>query len=75
MIMIFMFRILVLDKFNNLSLGFRVGNFRGSGLLEIIYSSYFKKKYSNKTKNLSLGLENCAIVVPSILFMALFCKF
>ena len=31
------FQILVLDKTNTLSLGFRVGTFRDGGLLDIVY--------------------------------------
>ena len=37
------FYILISSKTNNLSLGFRVGNFRDGGLLENVYGFIFPK--------------------------------
>ena len=57
------------------SLGFRVGKFCNSGLLNIVYGSYFFQfLISIKIMKWSLGfrVENFAIVAPWVLLMALF---
>ena len=47
-------QILHWDRNNNLSLGFRVGNFHDNGLIDIIFDSYFPFLSFNKNINLSL---------------------
>ena len=62
-------------KILTFSLGFRVGKFRNSGLLNIVYGSYFFQfLISVKIMKLSLGfrVKNFAIVAPWVLLMALF---
>ena len=56
MIKAYIFHILVSNRFNNLSLGFRVGKFRDGGSLDYDDGFYFSIfSISNRFKNLSLG--------------------
>ena len=52
------FQILILNKTNNLSLGFRVGKFCDGGLLDIVYGFIFPNFLTSiKTNNLSSGFR------------------